>query len=346
MRVEYARLKESPQAAVRQALSGSARGIAVETSGSTGRPREVLISAGAMAASAQATHSRLGGPGQWLLAVPADRVAGAMVIARAHLAGTDLMRIAAGPFTARSFADAVAGMDSSARRYVSLVPTQLVRVMDSARGRETLTQLDAVLVGGAALPAGDLPANVVATYGASETSGGCVYNGVPLEGTSVAVVDGVIRLAGPTLADGYADGDNSRFVEHEGTRWFVTNDEGELGPDGRLRMLGRVDDVITSGGVKFHPGPIEAAVRTLPWVGEAVAVGVPDPEWGERIEALVETKPGMAAAPWAEAREALASVLDRAALPKRCMVVEALPRLASGKIDRARARQLVKESHA
>ncbi len=317
----------------------------MQTSGSTGEPREVLLSGAALVASVNATHEALGGAGQWILCVPETRVAGAMVIARSEIAATLPVRTAPGPFTADSFADAVASLEPGARHYASLVPTQLMRIMDSARGVEALAQLDAVLVGGAALPLENPPENVVATYGSSETCGGCVYNGKPLDGVEVRVVGGVIRIAGAMLADGYADGDDSRFVQESGTRWFVTSDAGDFDAQGRLRVLGRLDDVINSGGVKFHPGPIEAAVRALPWVSDAAVVGVPDAQWGERIVVVAETRPGVGVPPWDQARKLLAVGLESAAIPKNCVLVDALPRLASGKMDRARVRHLAKESH-
>lgn len=318
----------------------------MQTSGSTGEPREVLLSGSALLASVTATHEALGGGGQWLLCVPETRVAGAMVLARSQLAGTEPVRIAPGPFTAEAFADAVAALEPGTRHYVSLVPTQLMRIVDSARGMDALGQLDAALVGGAALPGNSPPPPVVATYGASETCGGCVYDGRPLAGVDVRLVDGVIHLAGPMLAEGYADGEDSRFVEEAGRSWFVTSDAGEFDGDGRLRVIGRVDDVINSGGLKLHPAPIEAAVRVLPWVADAVAVGVPDAQWGERVVVVVAGRPGITMPPWDEVRRELAVGLEAAAVPKGCVIVDALPRLSSGKIDRARVRRLAKESDA
>jgi O-succinylbenzoic acid--CoA ligase len=343
--VDYARLIDGPDLAVRAALAGDVHGVSVQTSGSTGAPREVLLSAGALTASAHATHEALGGPGQWLLCVPADRVAGAMVLVRSTVAGTVPVRIQPGPFTATAFAAAAKQLDSGAPLYVSLVPTQLARILDSDEGRDALAGFAGVLVGGAAQHHPDPPSNVITTYGASETCGGCVYSGMPIGSTAVRVVDGLIHVAGPTLADGYADGDNSRFIDDSHTRWFVTSDAGRVEADGRLTVLGRADDVVTSGGVKFHPAPIEKAMHSLPWVEQAVVVGVPDAHWGERIVTVVQPKVGATVPPWVEVRETLAGGLGRAAVPKSLVLVEALPRLVSGKIDRTRARQLAKESN-
>jgi O-succinylbenzoic acid--CoA ligase len=222
-------------------------------------------------------------------------------------------------------------------RYTSLVPTQLERLLDSPAGRDALTAYDAVLVGGAALHTEDVPPVVVRTYGATETCGGCVYDGVPIGDTRVAVRGGVVHVAGASLAEGYADGDDSRFVKEGATRWFVTSDLGELDTQGRLRVLGRTDDVIITGGVKVAPAPVEAALAALPWVAEAIVIPVPHPEWGQAVVALASARPGHAAPAWEADRALLAQELSREQIPRAMHVVESLPRLSSGKIDRAAA---------
>lgn len=338
--MDWSRLSDDAERAVADALAGRVAGIAVATSGSTGAPREVLVPREAIVASATATHDALGGPGAWLLALPTDRIAGAMVLARSQLAGAPVERIAAGPFTADSFAAAGERLPAGARRYVSLVPTQLHRLLSSPTGRDALASFDAVLVGGAALHRADTPTNVVTTYGSTETSGGCVYNGMPLAGTVVRAVDGLLRIAGPTLAAGYADGDDSRFVTEAGERWFLTSDLGEVSLEGVVTVLGRADDVIVTGGIKVAPSPVEAAVAALAWVDEAVVIGVPDAEWGEAVVAVVTIRPGARPMPWPQARQELSATLARAQVPRAAVIVEVLPRLESGKIDRAQVRAL------
>ncbi len=185
--------------------------VVIATSGSTGEPKLVALSAAALRASAQATAERLGGPGRWLLALPAEHVAGVQVIVRALLAGVPpgVQDLRAG-FRPAEFAAATDALGSG-RRYTSLVPTQLLRVLDDGGAAlEALLSFDAVLVGGAALEAGlraralDAGARVVTTYGMSETCGGCVYDGVPLDRVIVELdEDGRVLLGGPTLADGY-----------------------------------------------------------------------------------------------------------------------------------------------
>ncbi|WP_062294163.1 AMP-binding protein [Demequina phytophila] len=331
----YARLADDPFAAVDDALAGRADGVAAATSGSTGAPREVLVPASAIRASAELTAARLGGEAAWLLAIPATRIGGAMVVARARLAGTPLATLPAGPFTASAFADATAALPPG-RRHVSLVPTQVRRLLADAEGRDALATYDAVLVGGAALPERGAPANLVRTYGMSETSGGCVYDGVPLDGVGVRIDgDGRILLSGPTLAAGYADGDGSAFIEIDGVRWFRTSDVGERRADGRLAVLGRADHVINTGGVKVHPQRIELALERAGATAVAV-VGIPDAEWGEAVVAVVEGRVDDAAV--AAALEGLAPY-ER---PKR-IVHAPVPRTAGGKIDRPATRALASE---
>jgi O-succinylbenzoic acid--CoA ligase len=248
--------------------------LVLETSGSTsGTPRLVALTADALRASATATHAALGGPGSWLLTLPAHHVAGVMVTTRTVVAGTRLSLATPGPFRADTFADDVArhraaldddaGADADAatpptRSYTSLVPTQLRRVLDDPRARAAAASFDAVLVGGAATPGPLLDraraagVRVVTTYGMTETSGGCVYDGVPLAGVQVSIDDGGrIVLAGPQLALGYLTPDGLDAFDGR----LVTADRGSW--DGhRLRILGRADDVVLTGGVNVDPaGP-------------------------------------------------------------------------------------------
>ncbi|MFW7414658.1 AMP-binding enzyme [Demequina sp. SO4-18] len=333
--MNYARLVDEGLAAVDAALSGRARGIAVRTSGSTGEPREALLSADAVVASATATLERLGGPGHWLLTLPADRIAGAMVAARARVGDTDLVHGDRGPFTAAGFASAAARMPDG-RRYVSLVPTQLRRVLADPRGADALAAFDAVLVGGAP-PGMTLPPNAVETYGMTETSGGCVYDGVPLDGASIRIGEGGrIMIAGPMLADGFADGDDSAFVERDGQRWLRTGDVGEI-TDGLLTVRGRGDDVILTGGVNVHPATVERALLAQPGIADAVVVGVADVQWGQRVVAAVVPTPD-AVVTLEGLRDGLP--LERAELPTAVVVVDSVPRTAAGKIDRYAARAI------
>jgi o-succinylbenzoate---CoA ligase len=314
--------------------------LVVVTSGSTGGGRGVLLPAAAVRASGEATLRRLGGPGAWLLALPVSAIAGLQVLCRSVLGGTDPTVLASG----EPLAAAVARMPAG-RRYTALVPTQLRRYLDAEPA--ALRAFDAVLVGGAATDAGllagarDAGVSVVTTYGMTETAGGCVYDGEPLDGVRVRVADagdaagpgGVgIELAGPVLATGYRldpEGTAAAFVDG----WFRTRDAGALDDAGRLAVHGRLDDAVVTGGVNVAPQAVEAVLRRHPDVADAVVFGRPDDEWGQRVVAAVVPAPGAepdlaALRPWVTAQ------LGGAAAPRELHRIAAVPTLHTGKPDR------------
>jgi O-succinylbenzoic acid--CoA ligase len=229
------------------------------------------------------------------------------------------------------------------RRYTSLVPTQLRRFLSGEA--DALRAFDAILVGGAATDADlldrarDEGARVVTTYGMTETAGGCVYDGEPLDGVRVRVTDG-IELAGPTLALGYRldpDGTAEAFADG----WFRTRDAGEYS-DGRLTVTGRLDDVVVTGGVNVAPAAVEAALRAHPAVADAVVFGRPDEEWGQRVVAAVVPAPG--ADPTLEAlRPWVAERLGGPAAPRELHTVAVVPTLHTGKPDRRAVAALITE---
>lgn len=296
----------------------------------------------------------LGGPGQWVLALPAHRVAGFQVLVRSVMAGTTPVPLGTDGFTVPGFA-AATGLLTANRRYTSLVPTQLRRLLADPAGRTALRAFDAVLVGGAALAdqvraeAERAGVAVVTTYGMTETCGGCVYDGRPLDGVRLRVdpQTGVISVGGPVVALGYVSGatadDHAAFwVDTDGTRWFTTRDHGMLSPNGRLTVLGRTDQVINTGGVKVAPRAVEEALESLPQVAECAVVGVPDAEWGERVTAVLVPRPGTVVRPGAEeVRDLLRGALEPAALPRQVLWVSALPLLPSGKVDPVALRTLL-----
>lgn len=321
--------------------------LVVTTSGSAGEPRAVLLDEAALRASATATHDRLGGPGRWLVTLPLHHVAGLQVVVRSLLAGTTPVSVPdGGRFDPVAVAAALAALPTDARpRYGSVVPTQLHRIVAcSPRDVRPWADLDAILVGGAAAApallerAREAGLRVVTTYGATETSGGCVYDGVPLGGVRVRTDDdGVLHLAGPTLARGYLgrpDLDAAVFVEHEGVRWFRTGDLGEV-RDGVLLVHGRADDVVVTGGVKVAPTAVEAALAALPGIGQVCVVGVPDEEWGQRVVAVVVPAAGRPAPGLDEVRDVVRRTLGAAAAPRRVVLTDALPERGPGKVDRA-----------
>jgi o-succinylbenzoate---CoA ligase len=320
--------------------SGEKRGVAdstaviVGTSGSTGVPKGVELSAAALQHSARASLARIGArPGErWLCCLPAAYIPGIQVLVRSLVSGTDPV------LAERADANTVA---ASGCAHVSLVPTQLHRLLGQGIDMSApLAGFRSVLLGGAAAPAGLLDAAraagvpVVTTYGMTETCGGCVYDGIPLDGVRVTISDADrIWIGGPVLFSGYRRGPRV-----PGDGWFRTGDLGRM-ESGRLVVRGRADDVINTGGHKVVPGEVAGALQTCPGVRDVAVLGQPDPEWGERVVAVVA--PADPADPPALEllRLHVQEHLPRYAAPSRVVMVDAIPMLPSGKHDLTRLRR-------
>ena len=327
-----------PPASVAQRIA-----VVVETSGSSGRPKRVALTADALLASAAASDTALGGPGQWLLALPAHYIAGINVLVRSIAAQTEPVMLTPGHFDPVEFVERASGMDASAPRYTSLVPAQLARLLEhpSPADVEVLRSFDRILVGGQSSPAelvlaaADLGLRVTRTYGSSETCGGCVYDGVALAGVRAEVVDGQIELAGPMLAEGYLDENFTADVERtdaafgtrDSIRWYRTGDTGIL-TEATLAVTGRRDRVIISGGLKVALDDIERTVRELSGHADAVAVPLASAKWGQSVALIVTS-----GVDHDDIRMRLTSRLGPAAAPALIVHVERMPRLTSGKLD-------------
>ena len=311
--------------------------VVVETSGSTGRPKRVMLSAAALKASAAASDELLGGAGQWLLAVPAHYIAGINVLARSYFAGTEPVMMPPQGFTADTFVAAAAELTAE-RRFVSLVPVQLSRLLESEQAVAALATFTRILVGGQSTPISLLAAArarglaVSTTYGSSETSGGAVWDGVALPTAQLRLVDDRIEIAGPMLAEGYLDDPRRSafsFRVQDGVRWYRTDDVGEI-VDGVLRVRGRADDMIISGGVKVSLGEVETAVRSLPGQSAAVVVAAPHPEWGEAPVVITTTAIDLDVL-----RQSVSAQLSStAAAPARVILIDSIPLLSTGKPDK------------
>jgi len=303
--------------------------VIICTSGSTGEPKGVRLSAAALLHSARASLTRLGaGPGErWLCCLPVTHIAGIQVLVRSLVSGTE-------PYLAAS-ADqqTIAGAGCS---HISLVPTQLAR-LDPA----SLAGYTSVLLGGAAAAAGQVERAraagipVVTTYGMSETCGGCVYDGRPLDGVTAEVRDedgGRIWISGPVLFQGYVGGEPAGD-------WLRTGDLGSVGAGGRLIIRGRADDVINTGGHKVLPGEVATVLQACPGVRDAAVLGQSDPEWGERVVAVVVPTDPRDPPTLKMLRMHVKERLPRYAAPSRVVLVDAVPLLPSGKPDLMRLRQ-------
>jgi o-succinylbenzoate---CoA ligase len=324
---------------------GESTAVIIGTSGSTGAPKGVELSAGALLHSARASLARVDArPGQrWLCCLPATHIAGIQVLVRSLVSGTE-------PVLAdRADAETVA---RSGCAHVSLVPVQLRRLLaDPSRQSDISTPLAgfaSVLLGGAAAPqslldearAAGVP--VVTTYGMTETCGGCVYDGRPLDGVKVSLgagpgsgsSSGRIWIEGPVLFSRYRGDVAGTEVVRDG--WFRTGDLGQVDASGRLTVRGRADDVINTGGHKVVPGEVAAVLETCPGVRDVAVIGQPDAEWGERVIAVV-VPADRADPPTLELlRLHVRQRLPRYASPSRVVIVDAVPMLPSGKHDIAR----------
>jgi O-succinylbenzoic acid--CoA ligase len=304
--------------------------VILATSGSTGEPKGVRLGASALLHSARASMARIRArPGErWLCCLPVTHVAGLQVLVRSLLSDTDPV------FAEKADLQTIA---AGGAEHISLVPTQLQRLEADL---QTLNAFKSVLLGGG--PAAEaLVSNaraqkvpIVTSYGMTETCGGCVYDGMPLDGVRIDIRDERIWISGPVLFAGY-------WGEPDQTGWFQTGDLGRLDADGRLTIRGRADDVINTGGHKVVPAEVAAALQACPGVKDAAVVGQQNPEWGERVVAVVVPADPGDPPTLKMLRMHVKERLPRYAAPSRVVLVDAVPMLPSGKHDLARLRQQV-----
>jgi len=260
----------------------------------------------------------------WVSCLPPAHVGGLLVVLRGLLGGVPLAFRSPGRLE-----------PAGEFPFISVVPTQLVRALDAG---VDLRGYRAMLVGGGGMDEGlrrraaAAGATPVATYGMTQSCGGVVYDGVPLPGVSLRLSDaGEIQLAGPTLLRGYRDGTGAGLTADG---WLPTGDAGWIDAGGRLRVRGRLDELIVTGGEKVWPAEVEAVLRSHPSVAECAVIGRDDPTWGRRVVAVVVPRDPAAPPTLETLRDHVGSVIGRHQAPRELEVVESLPRTALGKVRR------------
>lgn len=300
--------------------------LVVHSSGTRGAPAFAQFDHDAIEAAVSSSANALGATGEdrWLSCLPLAHVGGLLVLLRALLLDA--------PVVVHERFDTRAVLAEPDVAFTSVVPTMVARLVEAGAD---LSAFRSILVGGAHLTAElrssaeRAGARIVETYGMTESCGGVVYDGLPLPGTEVRIVpEDEIQLRGPTLMRGYRPGGTAPFTSDG---WLRTADAGELDA-GRLRVWGRTDDAVITGGEKVWPQSVEAAIQSHPRVREVAAAGVPDPEWGERVTVWVVAADAAEPPTLDELRIFVAERLPPYAAPRQLVLVERLPRTASGKV--------------
>ncbi len=318
--------------------------VLLTTSGSTGPPKGVRLGASAVRASAVGAADVLGGPSGWLLCLPTSHVAGVMVLARALVHSQPWHEVSlADGFQTQAFSAAASRALAEGPVATALVPTQLHRLLEDVVATSRLAAMRAVLLGGAAAPpallrrARDAGVPVVRSYGMTETCGGCVYDGRPLAGVAVRQRGSRLHVRGPVLFSGYLDGSPGPGPDG----WFDTGDLGAI-TDGQVEVYGRDGEVAVSGGVSVPLARVDVLLHGMEEVGEAASAAVPDEQWGQRIVAAVVLRPTGEDPPTAGHLLArLREEAEPAFVPRQLLVMKALPRLPSGKVDRGAVAELI-----
>ena len=293
--------------------------LVIASSGSTGSPKGIIHTHSSLLAGAQASASRLQltSDDHWLVCIPVSHVGGFSVIARALHTSAAL--------TLHPAFDAVAVEQAlkSGVTHTSLVATALSRI-DTSLFRT-------ILLGGSSAP-DNLPSNVIATYGMTETGGGVVYNGQPLDNVEIKIVDGEIFLRCPMLMRAYRDDQTISITDG----WYATGDIGEIDENGKLSVRGRQSDMIITGGENVWPSVVEYSLTSHPLVNQVVVRGMPDTTWGQRVVAYVVLNDA-AQTPevklLSDLREHVKQTLPAFCAPQQIVVLAEIPRTSLGKVD-------------
>ena len=293
--------------------------LVIASSGSTGAPKGIIHTHSSLLAGAQASASRLQltSDDHWLVCIPVSHVGGFSVISRALHIGAALTLLPA--FDVAAVQEAA----KNGATHASLVATALSRI-DASLFRT-------ILLGGSSAP-DNLPSNVIATYGMTETGGGVVYNGQPLDNVEIKIVDGEIFLRCPMLMRAYRD-DQTISVEDG---WYATGDIGEIDNDGKLSVHGRQTDMIITGGENVWPSVVEHSMSSHPMIDQVVVRGTPDTTWGQRVVAYVvlnDSAQTSDASLLSDLRDHVKQSLPAFYAPQQIVVLAEIPRTSLGKVD-------------
>ena len=293
--------------------------LVIASSGSTGAPKGIIHSHSSILAGAKASASRLqlGASDHWLVCIPVSHVGGFSVISRALHTGAALTLHPA--FNAAAVQEAA----KNGATHTSLVATALSRI-DASLFRT-------ILLGGSSAP-DNLPSNVVTTYGMTETGGGVVYNGQPLDNVEIKIVEGEIFLRCPMLMRAYRD-DQTISIEDG---WYATGDIGEIDENGKLSVRGRRSDMIITGGENVWPSAVENSLTSHPIVNQVVVRGMPDTTWGQRVVAYVvlnDSSQSSEVKLLSDLREHVKQTLPAFCAPQQIVVLAEIPRTSLGKVD-------------
>ena len=293
--------------------------LVIASSGSTGSPKGIIHTHSSILSGAQASASRLQltSNDHWLVSIPVSHVGGFSVIARALHTGAALTLHPA--FDAAAVEQAL----KNGVTHTSLVSTALSRI-DTSLFRT-------ILLGGSSAP-DNLPSNVIATYGMTETGGGVVYNGQPLDNVEIKIVDGEIYLRCPMLMRAYRD-DQTLSIEDG---WYATGDIGEMDDNSKLSVHGRRSDMIITGGENVWPSTVENSLTSHPIVNQVVVRGMPDTTWGQRVVAYVVLNDSSQASEvklLSDLRDYVKQTLPAFCAPQQIVVLAEIPRTSLGKVD-------------
>jgi O-succinylbenzoic acid--CoA ligase len=293
--------------------------LVIASSGSTGSPKGIIHTHSSIIAGARASASRLqlSASDHWLVCIPVSHVGGFSVIARALHTGAALTLLPT--FDVSAVQEAV----KNGVTHTSLVATALLRIDTSL--------FKSILLGGSSAP-DNLPSNVITTYGMTETGGGVVYNGQPLDNVEIKIVDGEIFLRCPMLMRAYRDDQAISVLDG----WYATGDLGEIYENGKLSVHGRQKDLIITGGENVWPSVVETSLTSHPLVNQVVVRGMPDTKWGQQVVAYVvlnDSTQTSKAKLLSDFRDHVKQTLPDFCAPQQIIVLAEIPRTSLGKVD-------------